>query len=174
MWVRYGGGTYICVVSLLPLLPHIHLACTLFPAIWLKSKNSHPESHPRVVLQGHVGLGCRGAPAAPRIPVWRDWGKPFQVFWASPVAQWLKKKKFHLQSHTLEKGMTARSSILAWKNPMDTGTWQATVCGVAKSQTTSEVPSIPNILGFLNSSSTCDPEVFPTPIHGLTQGCIWV
>ena len=57
---------------------------------------------------------------------------------------------------------------------MDTGTWQATVCGVAKSQTASEVPSIPNILGFLDSSSICDPEVFPTPIHGLTQGYIWV
>ena len=55
---------------------------------------------------------------------------------------------------------------------MDRGAWQATVCGVAKSQTTSEVPSIPNILGFLSSSSVCDPEVFPMLIHGLTQGCI--
>ena len=35
----------------------------------------------------------------------------------------------------LEKEMAAHSSILAWKNPMDLGAWQATVHGVAKSQT---------------------------------------
>ena len=29
----------------------------------------------------------------------------------------------------LEKEMTIQSSILAWKNPMDKGTWQATVHG---------------------------------------------
>ena len=31
--------------------------------------------------------------------------------------------------------MATHSSILAWRIPMDTGTWQATVHGVAKSQT---------------------------------------
>ena len=31
----------------------------------------------------------------------------------------------------LEKGMATHSSILAWKNPMDGGAWQATVHGVA-------------------------------------------
>ena len=31
--------------------------------------------------------------------------------------------------------MVAHSIILAWKNPMDRGAWQATVHGVAKSQT---------------------------------------
>ena len=31
--------------------------------------------------------------------------------------------------------MAAESSILAWKNPMDGGAWQATVHGVAKSRT---------------------------------------
>ena len=31
--------------------------------------------------------------------------------------------------------MAAHSSILAWRIPMDRGTWQATVLGVAKSQT---------------------------------------
>jgi len=30
----------------------------------------------------------------------------------------------------LEKGMATHSSILAWKNPMDGGAWQAIVCGV--------------------------------------------
>ena len=34
-----------------------------------------------------------------------------------------------------EKEMATRSSILAWKNPMDGGAWGATVHGVSKSQT---------------------------------------
>ena len=35
----------------------------------------------------------------------------------------------------LEKEMATQSSILAWRIPMDRGAWQATVLGVAKSQT---------------------------------------
>ena len=35
----------------------------------------------------------------------------------------------------LEEGMAAHSRILAWRIPMDRGAWQATVHGVAKSQT---------------------------------------
>ena len=35
----------------------------------------------------------------------------------------------------LEQGMTTHSSILAWRHSMDRGAWQATVAGVAKSQT---------------------------------------
>ena len=35
----------------------------------------------------------------------------------------------------LEEGMTTPSSILAKRIPMDRGSWQATVYGVAKSQT---------------------------------------
>ena len=35
----------------------------------------------------------------------------------------------------LEKEMAIHSSTIAWKNPMDRGAWQATVYGVAKSQT---------------------------------------
>ena len=35
----------------------------------------------------------------------------------------------------LEKGMATHSSILAWNIPMDRGAWQATVHGVAQSQT---------------------------------------
>ena len=34
----------------------------------------------------------------------------------------------------LEKGMAAHSSILAWRIPMDSGAWWATVHGVSKSQ----------------------------------------
>ena len=32
----------------------------------------------------------------------------------------------------LEKDMATHSSILAWKNPMDRGAWQASVHGVAR------------------------------------------
>ena len=35
----------------------------------------------------------------------------------------------------LEEGMATHSSILAWRIPMDRGTWQAIVHGVIKSQT---------------------------------------
>ena len=35
----------------------------------------------------------------------------------------------------LEEGVATHSSILAWRIPMDRGTWQATDHGVAKSQT---------------------------------------
>ena len=39
------------------------------------------------------------------------------------------------QEDPLEEGMATRSSILAWRIPMDRGAWWATVHGVAKSQT---------------------------------------
>ena len=35
----------------------------------------------------------------------------------------------------LEEEMATHSSILAWENPMDREAWQATVLGIAKSQT---------------------------------------
>ena len=35
----------------------------------------------------------------------------------------------------LEMGMPIHSSIFAWRIPMDRGTWQGTVRGVAKNQT---------------------------------------
>ena len=35
----------------------------------------------------------------------------------------------------LEKEMATPSSILAWKNPMNKGAWQATVHGIAKNWT---------------------------------------
>ena len=37
----------------------------------------------------------------------------------------------------LEEDMAIRSSILAWRIPMDRGAWRATVHGVAKSRTRS-------------------------------------
>ena len=36
---------------------------------------------------------------------------------------------------TLEEGMAAHSSILAWRIPMDRGAWRATVRGLTKSWT---------------------------------------
>ena len=35
----------------------------------------------------------------------------------------------------LQEEMTTHCSILAWKNPMDRGSWRATVHGVMKNQT---------------------------------------
>ena len=62
---------------------------------------------------------------------------------ASPVAQIVKSlpamKETWVESlgqeDPLEKEMAIHPSILAWKNPMDGGAWQATVHGVSKSQT---------------------------------------
>ena len=39
----------------------------------------------------------------------------------------------------LEEGMATHLSILAWGIPMDRGAWQATVHGVAKSDTTKQL-----------------------------------
>ena len=49
--------------------------------------------------------------------------------------------------------MATHSSILAWRIPMDRGTWQATVHGVAKSQTqlSNLAYTFPNI-GFPSDS----------------------
>ena len=39
------------------------------------------------------------------------------------------------QEDSLEKVMDTRAGVLAWENPMDRGTWPATIHEVAKSQT---------------------------------------
>ena len=57
----------------------------------------------------------------------------------------------------LEKGMAIHSSILAWRIPMDRGSWWATVHGVAKSRTTTERLSTAQYMfdpGFLNLTTT--------------------
>ena len=41
----------------------------------------------------------------------------------------------YIHIHTHEESTATHSSILAWRIPMDGGAWQATVHGVAKSQT---------------------------------------
>jgi len=63
--------------------------------------------------------------------------------WASLVAQLVKNPsamwEIWVQSlgweDPLEEGMATHSSILAWRIPEDTGAWQATVHGIAKSWT---------------------------------------
>ena len=53
-----------------------------------------------------------------------------------------KKKKIEMQVQSLgredplEKEMATRSSILAWRIPMDRGAWRATVHGVEESDLT--------------------------------------
>ena len=70
-------------------------------------------------------------------------GYPFLYSWASLVAQTVKKlpavQETWVQSlgweDPLEKGKAPHSSILAWRIPLDGGSWQATVHGVTKSRT---------------------------------------
>ena len=68
---------------------------------------------------------------------------PLQYSWASLVAQTVKNPPAVLETWVqplgwedpLGRGMATHSSILAWRIPMDKGTWQATVHGAAKSWT---------------------------------------
>ena len=72
-----------------------------------------------------------------------DIGYQLQYSWASLVTQMAKNLpavwETWVQSlgweDPLEDGMETHSSILAWIISMDRGAWQATVCGVTKSQT---------------------------------------
>ena len=62
------------------------------------------------------------------------------------LPKWLRWEKIHLpmqgtqflslsREDPLEGEMASHCTILAWKNPMDRGTWQAMVHGIAKSRT---------------------------------------
>ena len=67
----------------------------------------------------------------------------FSILWASLVTQtvknlltmWETRVQLLGQEDSLEKGMAAHSSILAWRILGSRGAWQATVHGVAKNQT---------------------------------------
>ena len=68
---------------------------------------------------------------------------PVTSEWATLVAQTVKNppavQEAWVQSlgweDPPEEGIATHSSILAWRIPMDTGAWQATVHGVTKSWT---------------------------------------
>ena len=68
---------------------------------------------------------------------------PVTSEWATLVAQTVKNppavQEAWVQSlgweDPPEEGIATHSSILAWRIPMDTGAWQATALGVAKSRT---------------------------------------
>ena len=70
-------------------------------------------------------------------------GYPLLDSWASLLAQMVKNLPVMQESwirslgwdDPLEEGMATYCSIVAWRIPMDRGTWQATVHGVSKSQT---------------------------------------
>ena len=70
-------------------------------------------------------------------------GYLLQYSWAFLVAQLVKNSSAMWETWVqslgwedpLKEGMATHSSILAWGIPMDRGAWQATVHGVAKSQT---------------------------------------
>ena len=69
-------------------------------------------------------------------------GYPFHYTWASLVAEMVKNPPAVQETWVrslgwedpLKKEMATHSSILAWRIPMDRGTWQTIVHGVAKSQ----------------------------------------
>ena len=63
------------------------------------------------------------------------------IYWASLVAHTVKNLPAMWETWVrslgwedpLEEGMTTHSTILAWRIPMDRGTWWATVRGVSRS-----------------------------------------
>ena len=69
-------------------------------------------------------------------------GYPLQYSWASLVGTDGEESSCYAGDlgsipgweDPLQEGMATHSSILAWRIPMDRGTWQATVYGVTKSQ----------------------------------------
>ena len=82
-------------------------------------------------------------PGSGRSP-WEGRGYPLQYSWASlmsqivknPPAMWETWVLFLGWEDLLGQGMAAHSSMEnPWRIPMDRGTWQATVHGIARSQT---------------------------------------
>ena len=74
---------------------------------------------------------------------WRRDRLPFEYSWAPLVAQRVKNLPEMRETWvlsldweaSLDEGMATHSSVLAWRIPMDRGTWRAAVHGVPKSLT---------------------------------------
>ena len=70
-------------------------------------------------------------------------GYPLQYTWASLVAQMVKNLPARWETWVrsldwegpLEEGIATQFSILAWRIPMDSGAWRATVHGIIQSWT---------------------------------------
>ena len=63
---------------------------------------------------------------------WSSWASLVAHIVKNPQETWVRSLGWE---DPREEGMAAHSSILAWRIPMDRGTWQAIVHGVAESQT---------------------------------------
>ena len=119
--------------------------------LWQYQKNIQNMHH--LTYQGPPGqLSCKesacnaGDPGLiPGLgsPPGEEIGYPIQYSQSSPVVHMVKNLPAMLETWVqalgwedpLEEGMAIHSSILAWRIPMDRGTWRATVHGVAKSGT---------------------------------------
>ena len=119
--------------------------------LWQYQKNIQNMHH--LIYQGLPGqLSCKESACNTGDPglipglgssLGEEIGYPIQYTWASLVVQMVKKLpamgETWVQSlgweDTLEEGMATHSSILAWRIPMDRGTWRATVHGVTKGGT---------------------------------------
>ena len=64
------------------------------------------------------------------------------------------------QKDPLEEGIATHSSILCLENPMDRGTWQVTVHGVAKSQTQLSHLAQRQIITFTFTEQVLEPRCF--------------
>ena len=77
-------------------------------------------------------------------PLEKGLGYPLPYSWASLMAQMVKNPPAMWETWVpslgweapLEEGRATRSSILAWRIPMDRGAWWATVHEIAESDTT--------------------------------------
>ena len=98
--------------------------------------SSFDKKSPFNAIDTGLILGLRRSPG-------EEIGYTLQYAWASLVAQTVKNPPAMWEiwvpslvwEDLLEMGMETHSSILAWKIPMDTGAWRATVHGVPKSWT---------------------------------------
>ena len=87
--------------------------------------------------------GDLGSKTLGRKILWRRDRLPTPVFLGFPVGSDCKESAYNVgvlgsisgSGDPLEESMATHSDILAWKIPMDRGTWQAIVHGVTKSWT---------------------------------------